>query len=186
VGLLTGAALWAQPGSAKVVHVSNNGNVTDLATGLNMVVGVAQSNGQLYASQLSTNFLSQPPAPGSVEQVSNGQSPSTAVANLPIPYGIAFAPDGSLYVSINADAKPGTPPGGQVLKCTLNGQAQPSTAPASSGPSAPAGSPAASPAASTPASPAASAPASAGPSGSGASASPAGMINQRVSMRLPT
>ncbi len=41
VGLLPGAALWGTPGSAKVIHVDPDGTITDAATGLNTVVGVA-------------------------------------------------------------------------------------------------------------------------------------------------
>ena len=119
VGLLPGAALWGTPGSAKVIHVDPDGTITDAATDLNTVVGVAlDANSSLYASQLSANLLAQPPEPGSVA-LANDAAPEDVVVGLPGPYGIAFGPDGSLYVAIYASAPSGTPAQGQVLKCAV-------------------------------------------------------------------
>jgi hypothetical protein len=128
VGLLPGAALWGTPGSAKVIHVDPDGTITDVATGLNTVVGVAvDGNSSLYASQLSANLLAQPPAPGSVA-LANDAAPEDVVIGLTAPYGIAFGPEGSLYVAINASAPSGTPAQGQVLKCTVPAVVSPTPA----------------------------------------------------------
>jgi hypothetical protein len=102
------------------VHVDPDGTVTDAATDLNLVVGVALRDGDLFASQLSTAFLLPPPAPGTVELTQDSGNESV-LTDLPLPYGISFGPDGSLYVAINASAPSGTPPQGQVLKCELPG-----------------------------------------------------------------
>lgn len=120
VGLLTGAALWAAPGSAKILHVAADGTVTDAATGLDLVVGVAMApDGTLYATEFSKSFFATPPAPGTVARVDSGGSVQVVIPGLNLPYGIAVGPDGSVYVSINADTAPGGAADGQVLKCDV-------------------------------------------------------------------
>jgi len=120
VGFLTGAALWGTPGSAKVVHVAGDGTTEDAVTGLNMVTGVATKDDLIYASELSTNFLSQPPAAGAITSATSGGSPETVFSDASLPYGIAVAPDGqSLYIVINATGQQGAAPNGQVINCPL-------------------------------------------------------------------
>jgi plastocyanin/sugar lactone lactonase YvrE len=117
VGLLSGAPF--APGSAKVLHVAPDGTVADAAAGLTMVTGVAVGpDDTIYASQLSENFLMQPPAAGSVVRIGPDGTPETVVAGLVMPYGIAVV-DGAVYVAIHASAMPGTPPQGEVLRCEL-------------------------------------------------------------------
>jgi plastocyanin/glucose/arabinose dehydrogenase len=118
VGLLSGAILWGTPGATKIVHIAQDGTITDAATGLDMVVGVATgADGTLYASQLSANLLAQPPAPGAVARIGAGGTPEAAVSGLWLPYGIAIGADGGIDVAVSASAPPGTPPQGQVLSC---------------------------------------------------------------------
>jgi YVTN family beta-propeller protein len=118
VGLLSGAPFT--PGSAKILHITPDGTVSDAATGLTMVVGVAVgADGTLYASQISENFLAQPPALGSVVRIKADGTPETVVPGLLLPYGLAVVGDGSIYVAIDASAEPGTPPQGEVLHCTV-------------------------------------------------------------------
>jgi hypothetical protein len=135
VGLLTGAALWAQPQAAKIVHVGTDGTIEDTVTGLNMVTGVAVADGSVYASELSTSFITTPPAPGDVAVAEPGGTPEIAFDLLPFPYGLALAADGqSIYIVINSTGSTDTAPMGEVINCQL--------------PAGPQGSPAASPAAS--------------------------------------
>lgn len=166
VGLLSGGILWGTPGATKVVHVGADGTVTDAATGLDMVVGLARGNGGLFVSELSTNLLATPPAPGQVMWVPDGGTPQVALGGLMIPYGIALASDGSLYVAVNASTPAGSPPSGQVLKCAV------STAPTGS-PAPSAGQPSQAPESAQPTSAATEAPGSPAPSASaGASEMP--------------
>jgi len=138
VGFLTGAALWGTPGSAKVVHVRTDGTTDDVVTGLNMVTGVAVKDDLVYASQLSTSFLSEPPAAGAIASATSGGSPETIFTDVSLPYGIAVAPDGqSLYIVINATGQPGAAPNGQVINCPLPEAPTPSPAPSTAEPATP-------------------------------------------------
>jgi sugar lactone lactonase YvrE len=120
VGLLTGAALWATPGSAEVIHVGTDGKIDDAVKGLNMVTGVAVKDDSIYASELSTNFLATPPQPGQLSKASVGGTPGVVFSGLALPYGIAVAPDGkSIDIVINSTGEPGTTPNGQVINCPL-------------------------------------------------------------------
>lgn len=120
VGFLTGAALWATPESAKVVHVDADGTTDDAVTGLNMVTGVAVKDDSIYASELSTNLTAAPPEPGQLAKASVGGTPETLLTGLMLPYGIALAPDGtSIYIVTNATGEPGATPNGQVINCPL-------------------------------------------------------------------
>ncbi|HEV2528529.1 MAG TPA: ScyD/ScyE family protein [Thermomicrobiales bacterium] len=120
VGLLTGAVTWGTPGSAEVWHVTPEGEVTVAASGLNMVVGVAvDGEGSLHATELSTNFFAgPPPAPGQVSMIGEDGTPSPIVSDLFLPYGLAFGPDGEVYVTVFASVMPGDPPAGMLLSCT--------------------------------------------------------------------
>jgi hypothetical protein len=120
VGLLTGAALWGTPGSAEVIHVGIDGKIDDSVNGLNMVTGVAEKDGSIYASELSTNFTATPPEPGQLSMATVGGTPETIFTGLALPYGIAVAPDGkSIDIVINSTAEPGATPNGSVINCPL-------------------------------------------------------------------
>jgi hypothetical protein len=117
LGLLSGGPF--PPGAAKVLTVGSDGTLTDYATGLTMVVGVAVGpDGNVYASQLSTNFLSSPPAAGNILRLRSDGTSETVVDNLVLPNGIAFDQDGNLYVAAMTVGfgPPGTPPSGMVLR----------------------------------------------------------------------
>jgi sugar lactone lactonase YvrE len=114
VSLLSGGPF--PPGASKVVSVSADGTITDLVMGLTMTVGLAAGpDGQLYASQISTNFLGEVPEPGNVVRVSEDGTQEVVVGGLMLPNGIAFEADGSLLV-ITGATSPGEPMG-TLLRC---------------------------------------------------------------------
>src|SRR5215212_5132460 len=94
-------------GASSVIHVAPDGTVTEVWTGLTAVTGVAVGpDGTLYASELSTGNLEEPPfaVPGSGRIVhQTGPSSSEDVATgLMFPIALAFGSDGDLYVSMPA------------------------------------------------------------------------------------
>ena len=117
LGLLSGGPF--PPGAAKVLKVGTDGTLTDYATGLTMVVGVAVGpDGNVYTSEISTNFLGEQPAPGAVLRIKSDGTTENVVEGLALPNGIAFDKDGNLYVATFtvAFAPPGSPPQGMVLR----------------------------------------------------------------------
>jgi hypothetical protein len=97
---------WSADGQTLIETFGNLTAVTDIAIG---------QDGKLYAVQLLTQFGDQGPVPntGSVVQVSaDGVTP--VAENLPQPYSIAQAPDGSWVVSVNSAFAP--PGSGAVIK----------------------------------------------------------------------
>lgn len=114
-GLLSGGPF--PPGAAKVVSVGADGTLTDVATGLTMVVGLAVGpDGHLYVSQISTNFLGEVPTPGSVVRVFEDGTQEVVLDGLMLPNGIAFEADGSMLVITGATSP--AEPMGQLLRCT--------------------------------------------------------------------
>jgi plastocyanin len=118
VGLLSGGPFI--PGSAKVVHVAADGTVTDAATGLTMVAGVdIDADGTIYASQVSDDFLAQPPAAGSIQRIAPGGAPEAVISGLILPYDIALDDQGNIFVATMTTSSAGNPPMGMILKCAL-------------------------------------------------------------------
>ncbi len=86
---------------AQIYRVTVGGQVTTIADGLTMAMGLAQApDGTFYASQFVSdldpqgNFL----APGSIVKLREGDSTTTTViANLAYPTGVEWGPDGYLY-----------------------------------------------------------------------------------------
>lgn len=105
IGYLT--AVPFPDGASKVSHVAADGTVTDVWTGLTAVTGVAVGpDGTLYAVEMSTGNLEQPPflQPGSgriVRQTGTASAEDVA-SGLMFPITIRFGPDGALYVAMPA------------------------------------------------------------------------------------
>jgi hypothetical protein len=113
VGLLSGGPFPA--GAAKVLDISADGTVADAATDLTMVVDVAVGpDGNLYASQISTNFLTMPPAPGNVVRILEDGTQEIVADGIMLPNGITFDVDGNLFVVAGALGVTG--PAGMVLR----------------------------------------------------------------------
>ena len=105
VGFLTSSPYT--DGSSKVVHVSAQGAVTDVWTGLTMVTGIAVgADGTLYALEMATGntteapFIS--PGTGKVVRQTGPDSHEEVVTGLDFPISMAMGPDGALYVGFPA------------------------------------------------------------------------------------
>ena len=119
VGLLSGGPF--PPGGAKVLQITPDGTISDALTNLTMVVDVEFSpDGELYASEISENFLVQPPANGLVLKGNADGTSMVVVPDLFLANGIAFDGEGNLYVVVNTSAPAGAPPSGMVLKCAVS------------------------------------------------------------------
>lgn len=108
VSLLSGAPFI--PGSAKVLRVSPEGEVSDYAVGLTTLTDITRGpDGELYAIQFGL-FTEQGPSPnsGAVVRVKEGGASEVVVGELPFPTGIAFDSDGNAYVTINGVGAPGS------------------------------------------------------------------------------
>jgi hypothetical protein len=103
------------PGSAKVVRVSSDGQVSDYATGLTMVTDLQTGpDGEMYAVQIG-QFTEQGPVPnsGAIVRVKEGDASEVVVGELSFPTSIDFNADGDAYVTTNGVGAPGT---GEVIK----------------------------------------------------------------------
>ncbi len=121
VSLLSGGPFPA--GAAKIQSISG-GTVSDLAGGLTMATDVAIGpDGHLYAVQISLNFLVEPPEAGNVVRVLENGTLEVVVPDLMLPNGIAFDPEGNLYIAAGTVTPPGAPPAGVVLR--VDGVASP-------------------------------------------------------------
>lgn len=102
------------PGSAKVVQVTPDGEVTDYATGLTMLTDLAAGpDGNLYAVQIGV-FSEQGPVlnSGQIIRVQAGGASESVVDGLSFPTGIDFNADGDAYVTTNGVGAPGS---GEVM-----------------------------------------------------------------------
>jgi hypothetical protein len=110
------------PGSAKVVKVSVDGQVSDYATGLTMLTDLRSGpDGNMYAVQVG-QFTEQGPVPnsGAIIRVKAGAASEVVMGGLSFPTSIDFNVAGDAYVTINGAGAPGT---GEVVKFAgLTGQ----------------------------------------------------------------
>lgn len=101
------------PGSAKVMTVSPDGELSDYATGLSTLTDVqAAPDGNLYAVRVFL-FGEQGPGPdsGAVYRIANGEV-TEVLTGLSVPTAIAFNQAGDAFVTINGAGGPG----GAVLR----------------------------------------------------------------------
>jgi hypothetical protein len=105
VGNLT--AVPYPDGAAKVFHVAPDGTVTEVWSGLTAVTDVAVGpDGTLYAIEMSTGNLEQPPftvpESGRIVRQTGADSMEDVATDLNLPISLAFGPDGGLYVALPA------------------------------------------------------------------------------------
>jgi hypothetical protein len=114
VGLL-GALV---PGVGAVTVAQADGTFRDVAVARTAVVGVALgTDGRLFASEISLNISTAPPAAGDVVRFESNGTVTPVLGGLNFPNGIAFDDAGNLLVTVNSVAT-GPTPDGQVLRCT--------------------------------------------------------------------
>ena len=102
------------PGSAKVVRVTPEGEVSDYATGLDLLTDLqAAPDGNLYAVQMA-EFGEQGPVPdtGRVFRIVDGEA-TEVLSELPFPTAIAFNDEGDAFVTHNGIGAPGS---GEVVR----------------------------------------------------------------------
>ncbi len=98
------------PGSAKVLLVTPDGEISDYATGLTMLTDLQRGpDGELYAVQFGM-FSEEGPVPnaGAVVRVHEANASEVLVSGLPFPTALAFDQDGNAFVTINGLGAPGS------------------------------------------------------------------------------
>lgn len=108
VSFLSGAPFT--PGTAKVVLVSSEGEVSDFATGLTTLTDLQLGpDGQFYAVQFAI-WGEQGPTPnsGAIVRVKPGADSEMVWPELPFPTSIAFDDEGNAYVTVNGVGAPGS------------------------------------------------------------------------------
>lgn len=108
-----------RPGTQNLYKITPSGSITVAASGLTAVLGVAfDARGRLYA--LETDTVAGFPGPnaagsGEVVCVNGDGTLNTVATGLTFPTGMAFGPDGKLYVSNIGFGVP-VPGAGQVVR----------------------------------------------------------------------
>ncbi len=103
------------PGSAKVVKVASDGEVSDYATGLTRLTDLRTGpDGHLYAVSID-RFTEQGPVPnsGAIIRIGEGTTSEEVLSGLSFPTSIDFNVAGDAYVTINGTGAPGT---GEVVR----------------------------------------------------------------------
>jgi plastocyanin len=91
-------------GSAKVIRVTPDGDVSDVWTGLTMVTSIGvDADGALYAAEMSTGNTAEPPFfrpnTGRIVRQTGPDSSAEIATGLPYPVSLEVGPDDGLYVS---------------------------------------------------------------------------------------
>lgn len=108
-----------RPGTQNLYEITPSGSIKVAASGLTAVLGVAfDARGRLYA--LETDTVAGFPGPqaigsGTVVCVYGNGTLNTVATGLTFPTGMAFGPDGKLYVSNNGFGVP-VPGAGQIVR----------------------------------------------------------------------
>ncbi|HYI25324.1 MAG TPA: ScyD/ScyE family protein [Thermomicrobiales bacterium] len=122
VGFLT--AIPYTDGTAKVIHVAEDGTVTDFWTGLTAVSDLEIGpDGMLYAVELATGNTMEPPFltpnSGRIVRMTGPDSLEPVVTGLDAPAYIGFGPDGALYLTTPSYAPDAGAGHGELLRVEL-------------------------------------------------------------------
>ena len=107
------------PGSAKVLKITPNGQITVAASRLTTVLGVAfDQKDRMYVLENTTGSAFPTPGTGKVVRIGQFGNANLIASGLFLPTAMTFGPDGALYVS---NVGFGPPPNGlgQVLRITI-------------------------------------------------------------------
>lgn len=105
------------PGRAKILKISQSGEVVATITGLTTVTGLTfDASGRLYALELSAAVGFPAPGAGKLVRVNGSDQLEDIVTGLVVPTGMTTGPDGALYISNFGAAPPGL---GQILRVEL-------------------------------------------------------------------
>lgn len=117
VSLLSGGPFFPQ--TAALMHVTMDGTVTTVASGLTMLGDVTVApDGSIYVVTMSENFIDPAgPAPGAIVKVNEDGTNTPVITGIPFPNAIAFDGEGNAYITAMVSLPAGTPAGGMVLKC---------------------------------------------------------------------
>lgn len=103
-------------GSSGILKVAPDGTVMNWAGGLMNIVAMAIApDGTVYASQLSADPISSPPATGSIVRLSVDGASELVIEGLDMPRGLAFDAAGDLHVVVRSF---GSANGGVVVRIT--------------------------------------------------------------------
>ena len=104
-------------GDEHVYKLNRHGDLEDVATGVEKVLGLAFRGHHLYALETSTVAGLPAPGTGAIVRVRRHGPPETVVSGLTLPTGRTIGPDGAFYVSEQGF---GFPAGaGRVLRVEL-------------------------------------------------------------------
>jgi len=104
-------------GDEHVYKLNRHGDLEDVATGVEKVLGLAFRGHRLYALETSTVAGLPAPGTGAIVRVRRHGPPETVVSGLTLPTGMTIGPDGAFYVSEQGF---GFPAGaGRVLRVEL-------------------------------------------------------------------
>ena len=108
----------APHGASGIYKVTPAGQISTVATGFNMVLGVAFDQlGGLYVLENTTNNPFPTPNTGDIIRIDPSGTRQTIVSGLNFPTGMTFGPDGKLYVSnVGYGGNPGD---GQILQISF-------------------------------------------------------------------
>lgn len=108
-------------GNARIFRLTMQGQLTEIASGLTAVTGVAVHQGRIYALEAFTGFFA--PAPpvantGTVVRLARNGTWQTIVSGLSFPTSLTFDNHNALYISNGSFSQP-TNTSGQIVKVQL-------------------------------------------------------------------
>ncbi len=109
----------APHGGSGIYKVTPEGQITTVAKGFNMVLGIAfDQSGGIFILESTTNNPYPTPNAGDIIRMDPSGARQVIISGLNFPSGMTFGPDGKLYVS-NVGFGPDAIGGGQILQISF-------------------------------------------------------------------